>query len=168
MFQPRQHDLLTRLFDLACQKDLIEDSVDLVEVEHEVQLAHVPEELVQHFDEEMDRLEIRQLVVVGVDAHAEEQARVSSVHDLGGRQVLSDEGLAVVRRRRGAGGAAEFDKVGLVLLIARGNESMDLWIFKTPRGLFISLVVLCHKKKIEQPYEDGGKGSNCCIPRLST
>lgn len=50
-------------------------------------------------------LEIGQLVVVGVDAGAEEEASVASVHDL------------VV---------AELDKVGLVLLVAGSDEAVDL------------------------------------------
>ncbi len=53
----------------------------------------------------MNRLEVRQLVVVGVDAHAEEQARVPPVHDL------------VV---------AELGEVGLVFLVAGCDEAVDL------------------------------------------
>jgi hypothetical protein len=78
MLQPRQHDLFTRLFNLTRQEDFIKDSVNLcppksaihlslfialscsffvaaylVEVEHQIQFTHVPEELIQHFDEEM-------------------------------------------------------------------------------------------------------------------
>ena len=30
MFQPRQHNLLTRLFYLSCQEDLIQYRVDLI------------------------------------------------------------------------------------------------------------------------------------------
>lgn len=53
----------------------------------------------------MDGLEVRQLVVVGVDASAEEEARVAAVDDLVG---------------------AELDEVGLVLLVAGGYEAVDL------------------------------------------
>lgn len=53
----------------------------------------------------MDRLEVRELVVVGVDAHAEEEARVAPVDDLEG---------------------AELDKVGLVLLVPGRDEAVDL------------------------------------------
>jgi hypothetical protein len=105
MLQPRQHDLLARLLDLAGQEDLVQDGVDLVEVEDQVQLAHVPEKGVEHLDEEVDRLQVRELVVVGVDAGAEEEPRVPPVDDL------------VV---------AELDEVGLVLLVARGDEAVDL------------------------------------------
>ena len=44
----------------------------LVEIKHQVQLTHIPKELVQHLDEEMDGFEVRQLVVVGVHADTEE------------------------------------------------------------------------------------------------
>lgn len=105
MLQPRQHDLLARLLDLACQEDLVEDGVDLVEVEDQVKLADVAEEGVEDLDEEMDGFEERELVVVGVDAGAEEEAGVAPVDDL------------VV---------AELDKVGLVLLVARCYKTVDL------------------------------------------
>ena len=54
----------------------------------------------------MYRFKIRQLVIVCIDARAEEQACVPPVYDL--RHV------------------AELDEVGLVLLVARGYEAMDL------------------------------------------
>jgi len=74
MLQPRQHNLFTRLFNLSGQEHFVKDSVNLspnqsavhpslyalvlalaylVEVEHQIQLTHVPKELIQHFDEEM-------------------------------------------------------------------------------------------------------------------
>lgn len=46
MFQSRQHDLFACLFDLAGQEHLVEYSVDLVEVEDQIQLAYIAEELV--------------------------------------------------------------------------------------------------------------------------
>lgn len=79
-------------------------SAYLVEVKYKVELADVVEERVchgtanerervaditeatlprtEHFDEQMNRLEIRQLIVVRVDADAEEQASVAPVNDL--------------------------------------------------------------------------------------
>ena len=54
----------------------------------------------------MYRLQIRQLVIICIDARAEEQACVPPVHDLGH--------------------VAELDKVGLVLLVARGYEAVHL------------------------------------------
>lgn len=105
MLQPRQHDLLARLLDLAGQEDLVEDGVDLVEVEDQVQLADVAEEGIEDLDEEVDGLEEGELVVVRVDAGAEEEAGVPPVDDL------------VV---------AELDKVGLVFLVAGRYEAVDL------------------------------------------
>lgn len=105
MLQPSKHDLLACLLDLAGEEDLVEDGVDLVEVEDEVELADVAEEGVEHLNEEVDGLEVRQLVVVGVDARAEEEPRVPPVDDL------------VV---------AELDEVGLVFLVARRDEAVDL------------------------------------------
>lgn len=105
MFQPRQHNLLTRLLDLAGQKHLVENGVDLVKVEDEIELAHVAEEGVEDLDEEVDGLEVGELVVVSIDAGAEEEPGVAAVDDL------------VV---------AVLDKVGLVLLVARSDETVDL------------------------------------------
>lgn len=105
MLESREDDLLARLLDLAGEEDLVEDGVDLVEVEDEVELADVAEEGVEDFDEEVYGLEEGELVVVGVDAGAEEEARVAAVDD------------AVV---------AELDEVGLVLLVAGGDEAVDL------------------------------------------
>lgn len=54
-------------------------------------------------------LQIRKLIIIGVDADAEEKARVPAVDDL---QV------------------SELDEVGLVLLISGGDQAVDLcaWI----------------------------------------
>ncbi len=51
-------------------------------------------------------LEVRELVIVRIDTSAEEETRVSAVHDLG---VLF-----------------EFDEIGLVFLISRCYEAVDL------------------------------------------
>ena len=53
MLQSRQHNLLACLFDLPSQKHLIQYSINLVEVEHQVQLTDVPKELVQYLNEEV-------------------------------------------------------------------------------------------------------------------
>lgn len=116
MFQPRQHHLLARLLNLARQKDLVEDGVHLVKVEDEIELADIAEEGIEHLDEEVDGLEEGELIVVCVDAGAEEEARVAAVDDL------------VV---------AELDKVGLVLLVARGDEAVD---FALELDLFVVAV----------------------------
>lgn len=116
MFQPRQHNLLARLLNLARQKDLIENGVHLVKVEDEVELADVAEEGVENLDEEVDGLEKGELVVVCIDAGAEEEARVAAVDDF------------IV---------AELDKVGLVFLVARGDEAVD---FALELDLFVVAV----------------------------
>ncbi|KAF7557343.1 hypothetical protein G7046_g6070 [Stylonectria norvegica] len=121
MLQPRQDDLLARLLDLAGQEDLVEDGVDLVEVEDEVEFADIAEEGVEDLDEEVDGLEVGQLVVVGVDAGAEEEPRVPPVDNL------------VV---------AELDEVGLVLLVARRHEpvylALELDLLVVARGEGVS------------------------------
>jgi len=77
----------------------------LVEVKHQIQFTHIPKETVQHLHEEVNRFQVRQFVIVGVHARTEEEARVAPIDDL------------VV---------AELDKVGLVFLIARGDEAVNL------------------------------------------
>ena len=79
----------------------------LVEIKNQIQLTHIPKEAIQHLDEKMYRFQIRQLVVVRVDAHAEEEACVAPVDDLQ---------------------RAEFDEVGLVLLVSGGDEAVDLLV----------------------------------------
>lgn len=105
MLKSCQNNLFTRLLDLAREEDLIEYSVHLVKVEDQIQLTDIAKEGVKNLDKEMDCLKIRQLVIVGVDACAEEKARVPPVDDF------------VV---------AELDKVGLVFLVSRRYKSMDL------------------------------------------
>lgn len=104
MLQPRQNDLLTRLLNLPRQKDLVQDRIHLVKVKYKIQLAHVSEKRIQHLYKEVDRLEVRQLIVIRVDARAEEESRVSAVDDL------------IV---------AELDEVGLVFLVTGGHEAVD-------------------------------------------
>lgn len=68
--------------DLPGQEHLVHDRVDLVEVEHEVQLADVVEVLVEHLHEVVDGLQVAEIVVVHVHADAEVQPCVAPVHDL--------------------------------------------------------------------------------------
>eukprot|EP00406_Dinophysis_acuminata_P070243 CAMPEP_0179280448 /NCGR_PEP_ID=MMETSP0797-20121207/36635_1 /TAXON_ID=47934 /ORGANISM="Dinophysis acuminata, Strain DAEP01" /LENGTH=244 /DNA_ID=CAMNT_0020989109 /DNA_START=20 /DNA_END=752 /DNA_ORIENTATION=+ len=68
--------------DLPSEQQLVENAVDLVEVEHQVELADVAEVAVEHLHEEVDELEGAQLVVVHVDAEGEEHAGVAPVDDL--------------------------------------------------------------------------------------
>jgi hypothetical protein len=105
MLEAGEDDLFASLLDLAGEEDLVKDGVDLVKVEDEVELADVAEEGVEDLDEEVDGLEVGELVVVCVDAGAEEEAGVAAVDDLVG---------------------AELDKVGLVLLVAGRDEAVHL------------------------------------------
>jgi hypothetical protein len=105
MLQPRQHNLLTRLLNLPRQKHLIQYRIHLIKIKHQIQLTHVPKELIQHLHEEVYRLQIRQRVIVRVDAGAEEEPCVATVDDLGG--------------------TPELDEVGLVFLVAGGDEPVD-------------------------------------------
>lgn len=74
--------LLRGFLHLARQEELVQDHVDLVEVEDQVQLAHIAEELVEQLDEEVDRLEVEQLVVIHIDAKGEEQPGITAVDEL--------------------------------------------------------------------------------------
>ena len=64
------------------QKHLVNDCVHLVEVEHQVEFAHVVEVLVQDLDEIVYGLQHGQVVVSNVDADAEVQTGVAAVDDL--------------------------------------------------------------------------------------
>jgi hypothetical protein len=105
MLQPGQNNLLARLLNLPGQKHLVKDGIDLVEIEHQVQFTDVAEKGIKHLDKEVNGLEVGELVVVCVDTRAEKEPRVPAVDNL------------VV---------AELDEIGLVLLIARRNEAVDL------------------------------------------
>ena len=135
MLQPRQNNLLARLLNLPRQENLVQDRIHLVEVEDQVQLAHVAEEGVEHLDEEVDGLEVGQLVVIRVDARAEKEPRIPPVHEL------------VV---------AELDEVGLVLLVARGDEAVDL-LFGGRAGVswglcLVGVRMVGERKRKEQTY----------------
>lgn len=53
-----------------------------MEVEYEVKFAHVLEIGIKRLDKVVDSLEMVQLVVVGIDAHAEKETGVAAVHNL--------------------------------------------------------------------------------------
>ena len=80
LLEARKHVRLARLLDLAREEHLVEHSAHLVEVEHEIQLAHILKVRVEDFDKQVDRLEVCQLVVLCVDARAEVQARIPAIH----------------------------------------------------------------------------------------
>ena len=72
MFQPREHHNLTHLLNLTGQKDFVKDSIDLVEIKDQVQFTHVPKELIENLDEEMDGFEVGEFIVGTVNTDAEE------------------------------------------------------------------------------------------------
>jgi hypothetical protein len=100
----------------------------LVKVEHQIQLTHVPEERIQYLHKEVYRLKVCELVVVCINACAEEETSVSAINNLGH--------------------VAKFDKVGLVLLIAGRDEAVDLCAWSA-RGR--SWTWVCGRKE----YADG-------------
>jgi len=73
--------------------------------------------LIEYFHEEVDRLQICQLIVIRIYTRAKEQPGISPVYDLAA--------------------TAELDEVGLVLLVARSNESVD---FALEFDLFVVIV----------------------------
>ena len=77
-----------------------------IEIKHQIQLTNIPKELIQYLHKEMYRLQIRQLIIMLIHARTEEQTRVPPIHDL---EILP-----------------ELDEVGLVFLVARGHEAVDL------------------------------------------
>jgi hypothetical protein len=77
--------------------------------------------------------QVRQFIVIRINARAEEEAGVSAVYDLGH--------------------VAELDEVGLVLLIARGYEAMDLL-----RHLAKSLVVYGRNRSLDVYRLGDGRG----------
>jgi hypothetical protein len=85
----------------------------LIEVENQIQLAHIAEETVQDFHKEVYRFQIREFIVIGIYAGAEEETCISTVYYL------------VV---------AELDKVGLVLLVSGGDKAVDLFWFVSIRN----------------------------------
>jgi hypothetical protein len=83
-----QHVLLAALLHLAGEQQLIEDEVGLLEVEDDVELAHVAIVLVHLLDIAMDNLEGDQLIVGGVAAGDEEERGVAAIYDLGVWQIV--------------------------------------------------------------------------------
>lgn len=65
----------------AGQEHFIDDGVHLVEIEHQIQFAHIVEVFVEHLNEIVDAFQIAQVVIVYIDAYAKIQSRVSSIDD---------------------------------------------------------------------------------------
>ena len=75
LLESLQYKFLGRLLDLSCQEELVQNEVADVEAEDQVELANAREEVVEHLDEQVDALEMRELVVVDVDAQRENRRR---------------------------------------------------------------------------------------------
>lgn len=116
-----QHFRLTRLPDFTGQKHLIHDRVHLVEVEHEVQLAHVVEVLVQDLHKVVDRFQIRQIVVTHVHTDAKIEASIPSIHDFEISELECTMLVPVTGHRN-----AHLNKIG-VLCIADSYDCMHLF-----------------------------------------
>lgn len=69
------------LHNLATHNHLVQDLVHLVKVEYQVELAHAPKVLVQHFDEQVDEFKHGELVVIRINADCEEETSVAPVDD---------------------------------------------------------------------------------------
>jgi hypothetical protein len=54
----------------------------LVKVEDKIEFANVAKEGIKNFDKEVDRLQIRKFVIVGIDTQAKEKSGVSTIDDL--------------------------------------------------------------------------------------
>jgi hypothetical protein len=78
-----EHVLLATLLHFARQQKLIEDEVCLLEVEDDVELAHVSVVLIHLLDIAMDDFERDQLIVCGVATSDEEERGISAIDDLG-------------------------------------------------------------------------------------
>lgn len=81
------------------------DLTHLIKIEHQVQLTNIPEKAIKDLDEKVYSLQVCQLVIIRVDASAEEEAGVATVDN------------TVI---------AELDEVGLVFLVAGCYETMYL------------------------------------------
>lgn len=80
-----------------------EKETHFVKVKHQIQRTNVPEKTIEHLDKEVNSFQIRQLIIIRVDADTKEQPRITPINNLE---------------------RAEFDKVGLMLLISRRNQAM--------------------------------------------
>lgn len=77
-----KHVFLAAFLHLASQYKLVEYKVGLLEIEDDVELAHIAVVLVHLFDVSMHNFESDQLVVGGSAASDEEQGGISSVDHL--------------------------------------------------------------------------------------
>lgn len=78
--------ILSSLQDFSSHNDLIQDSIYLVEVKHDVQLTHIAKILIQVLHEEMDELyegdeyfQVQKFIIIDIDADCKIEALVSLI-----------------------------------------------------------------------------------------
>lgn len=77
-----QHPQLGYLVDLAAKIDLVKHHVELIEVEHKVELTHVLKVCIENLNEEMEQFKVAELVIVRANRRDKVEAGVASVHKL--------------------------------------------------------------------------------------
>jgi hypothetical protein len=65
----------------TCKEDFVHEPVGLVEVEHQIQLAHVAEVLIQHLHELMNHIQCHQLVIIIIYCCHKVEACIPLVHN---------------------------------------------------------------------------------------
>ena len=81
-FDPIQNFSFAGFFHFPCQHKLIQYTVDLVEIEHNIQFTDIAKVTVQQFHKQVNGFQIRQFIVRDIDGNSKEQTRVSSVNQL--------------------------------------------------------------------------------------
>lgn len=89
-----------------------------MEIEDEIQFAHVSKVFVERLDVSMDDFETQQFIVVRVDARDEEETRITTVNHLG---VLVFEKVAHLGASCQHKSSHVLDNFGLVLCRQRGE-----------------------------------------------
>ena len=54
---------------------------NLVEVEHQIKFTHIVEVFIEHFNKVMNCLQVAEIIVIYINADAEVQSCISSVHN---------------------------------------------------------------------------------------
>jgi hypothetical protein len=100
LLQSFQHHNLRRLLQFPCYNILIQDGVHFMEVKHQVQLAHIAKEPIQHLYKQVDAFQVGQLIIRHVHAKAEEETRIPTIDDLVGAKLNKVGELGVTRRHQ--------------------------------------------------------------------
>eukprot|EP00308_Calcidiscus_leptoporus_P017922 CAMPEP_0119375144 /NCGR_PEP_ID=MMETSP1334-20130426/33990_1 /TAXON_ID=127549 /ORGANISM="Calcidiscus leptoporus, Strain RCC1130" /LENGTH=187 /DNA_ID=CAMNT_0007393373 /DNA_START=184 /DNA_END=748 /DNA_ORIENTATION=- len=79
----RQDVVFVRLNDATVHNHLVQNEVRFLEVEHDVQLAHILKVAIECLDECVDELEDGEFILIfAFNANNEKEGRVTSIHDL--------------------------------------------------------------------------------------